>query len=102
MEIIFGNDSFFYQNPVKKFICFLSPRKVELYQVDWPGLDLGQMFVAAAPYGGPLAVVRDWKQFVKATTSGKPVIKIFTCSGNLLATISVSNFSGFHKFFDKN
>lgn len=63
---------------------------MELYQVDWPGLDLGQMFVAAAPYGGPLAVVRDWKQFVKATTSGKPVIKIFTCSGNLLATINVS------------
>lgn len=57
--------------------------------MDWPGLDLGQMFVAAAPYGGPLAVVRDWKQFVKATTSGKPVIKIFTCSGNLLATINV-------------
>lgn len=67
-----------------------SHRKVELYQVDWLGLDLGQMFVAAAPHGGPLAVVRDWKQFVKATTSGKPVIKIFTCSGNLLATINVS------------
>uniref|UniRef100_A0A336MYR0 Vacuolar protein sorting-associated protein 16 homolog n=1 Tax=Culicoides sonorensis TaxID=179676 RepID=A0A336MYR0_CULSO len=63
-------------------------RKVELYQVDWPGVDLRQMFVAAAPYGGPIAVVRDWKQFVKVATSGKPVLKIFTCSGNLLSTIN--------------
>lgn len=66
-------------------------RKVELYQLDWPAnTDLGQMFVAAAAFGGPLAVVRDWRQFVKATTSGKPVIKIFTCSGNLISTINVN------------
>lgn len=48
------------------------------------------MIVAAAPYGGPLAIVRDWKQFSKTATAAKPTIKIMTCSGNLIATINVS------------
>lgn len=45
---------------------------------------MGQMIVAAAPYGGPIAMVRDWRQFVKASTAGKPVIRIFTCAGKAI------------------
>lgn len=52
--------------------------------------ELYQMSVIAAPYGGPMAIVRDTKDFVKVGGSTvKPVIKIFTASGHLLASINV-------------
>lgn len=63
--------------------------------MDWPqSVDLEQMIVAAAPYGGPIAIVRDWRQFVKVTVSSKPIIKIFTASGTLLSNLSVSSHNG--------
>lgn len=66
-------------------------RKYELYSMEWPPeTELEQMTVSAAPYGGPMAIVRDVKQFVKvAGSTAKPVIRIFTASGHLLSTISV-------------
>lgn len=52
--------------------------------------DLHQMSVVAAPYGGPMAIVRDAKEFIKVGGSTvKPVIRIFTASGHLLSTINV-------------
>lgn len=45
--------------------------------------------VCAAPYGGPMAIVRDPKKITKITGSSKPVVRIFTASGILLGTIAV-------------
>lgn len=46
------------------------------------------MLVVGSSFGGPIAIVRDWKQFVKTSTSNKPVIRIFTSSGSLISTIN--------------
>lgn len=60
--------------------------------MQWPSdTQLHQMVVVAAPYGGPMAIVRDSKQFIKVGGSTvKPVIRIFTAAGNQLAAINVS------------
>lgn len=62
--------------------------------MDWPeNIDLEKMVVAAAPFGGPIAVTRDWKQFHKVSgPTTKPVIHIFSSSSNIISTINVSNF----------
>lgn len=54
--------------------------------------ELEQMKVAAAPYGGPIAVVRDSASFIKVggSSSIKPVIRIYTASGQLISTINVN------------
>lgn len=66
-------------------------RKSELYTMQWAvDTDLYQMQVIAAPYGGPMAIVRDSKEFIKVGGSTvKPIIRIFTASGNLLSMINV-------------
>lgn len=53
---------------------------------------LGNMIVSGAPYGGPIAVVRDRKQFVRIMTNSKPVITIYNCVGNTISKILVSKF----------
>lgn len=60
--------------------------------MQWPSdTQLHQMAVVAAPYGGPMAIVRDSKQIIKVGGSTvKPVIRIFTAAGNQLAAINVS------------
>lgn len=66
-------------------------RKIELYQMEFPeNLNLEQMNVYAAPYGGPIAVTKDPKQNTKAGANSKPVIHIFTSSGRKMGTINVS------------
>lgn len=55
------------------------------------GLD--NMLVCGAPYGGPIAVVRDRKQFVRVVTQAKPVITIYNCVGNVITKILVCHFS---------
>ncbi|XP_055324768.1 vacuolar protein sorting-associated protein 16 homolog [Sitodiplosis mosellana] len=64
-------------------------RKSELYTMQWAAdTELYQMQVVAAPYGGPMAIVRDSKEFIKVGGSTKPIIRIFTASGHLLSTIN--------------
>lgn len=65
--------------------------KCELYSMEWsPDTELLQMSVFAAPYGGPMAIIRDAKEFVKlGGSSVKPIIRIFTASGNLISSINV-------------
>lgn len=58
--------------------------------MEWPqDTELEHMIVSAAPYGGPMAIVRDPKKLTKITGSVKPVVRIFTASGILLGTITV-------------
>lgn len=59
--------------------------------MEWsPDTELIQMNVFAAPYGGPMAVIRDAKEFVKlGGSSVKPIIRIFTASGHAISSINV-------------
>lgn len=52
-------------------------------------VDLEMMNVYAASFGGPIAVV-DPKQLSKTGPGSKPVIHIFTSSGQRISTINVS------------
>lgn len=54
--------------------------------MDWLDTDFDRMSVCAAPYGGPVAVI---KQMVKFTGSAKPVIKIHTSAGTQISAIEV-------------
>lgn len=67
-------------------------RKIELYQMEFSeNINLEHMNVYAAPYGGPIAITKDPKQFTKAGVNVKPVIHIFTSSGRKIGTINVNN-----------
>lgn len=52
------------------------------------GLD--SMIVSGAPYGGPIAVVRDRNKFVRVMGNAKPVITIYNGVGNIISKILVS------------
>jgi Vps16, N-terminal region len=85
------------KTPFEKHLIIHSPclryRKIEVYSMDWPqGVDLENNLVYAAPYGGPIALVRDWKQILIASGSTKPVIRIFTSSGKLISSFTVKFF----------
>ncbi|KAJ8898107.1 hypothetical protein PR048_003467 [Dryococelus australis] len=50
-------------------------------------INLDSVVVSAASYGGPVAVVRDRKKFVKIQGSSKPVISVYTSSGKQLSSV---------------
>ncbi|XP_049834347.1 vacuolar protein sorting-associated protein 16 homolog [Schistocerca gregaria] len=63
-------------------------RKFEIYTMDWHHeINLDNVLLAAAPYGGPVAVVRDRKKIVKVQGSTKPIISIYTAAGKLISSI---------------
>ena len=53
-------------------------------------INISELKVAVAPSGGPIAVMRDEKKFTPVQTSGKPIILLFSPSGELKSTIKVS------------
>eukprot|EP01012_Entosiphon_sulcatum_P000743 TRINITY_DN10128_c0_g1_i1.p1 TRINITY_DN10128_c0_g1~~TRINITY_DN10128_c0_g1_i1.p1 ORF type:complete len:838 (-),score=192.58 TRINITY_DN10128_c0_g1_i1:55-2568(-) len=55
-------------------------RRVALYEMMWQGMDLGQYLVAAAPYGGPIAVTRDPKKLVQLSDKLREIY-IFSAAG---------------------
>ena len=66
-------------------------RKYEVYEMGWDGhVDLSTHMVAGAPCGGPIAMVRDEKQMLRATAEAKPTIQIYTSAGHLLSQFWVS------------
>lgn len=83
---------FFWNNSliILDFFLFIS-RKFELYGLDWPlDIELEQMCVVGAPFGGPIAIVRDQKQIIPLKGSTKPLIRIINSAGTLISTITVS------------
>lgn len=50
-------------------------------------VNLENMSVAAAPYGGPVALIRDRKKFVKVQGIGKPIISLYSSSGKNISSI---------------
>ncbi|KAH9248935.1 hypothetical protein BASA81_013392 [Batrachochytrium salamandrivorans] len=60
-------------------------RKHELYRMMWSKVDLAKMTVVAAPFGGPIAMMRnDRKMMAVPALNTKPTMYIYTSSGNLL------------------
>ncbi|XP_050176976.1 vacuolar protein sorting-associated protein 16 homolog [Myiozetetes cayanensis] len=61
-------------------------RKLELYSMEW-GLreDLRDCVVAAAPYGGPIALLRNSRR--DKAPSSRPLLEIYSASGLLLASV---------------
>ncbi|XP_064428982.1 vacuolar protein sorting-associated protein 16 homolog isoform X5 [Mirounga angustirostris] len=62
-------------------------RKYELYSMDWDlKEELRDCLVAAAPYGGPIALLRNpWRK--EKAASIRPVLEIFSASGLPLASL---------------
>lgn len=63
-------------------------RKIDLYTMQWVDqVHLSDFIVAAAPFGGPIALTRDEKKGHKVNTSNKSNIYIFSSSGQAISTI---------------
>uniref|UniRef100_A0A8B9XJ95 Vacuolar protein sorting-associated protein 16 homolog n=1 Tax=Bos mutus grunniens TaxID=30521 RepID=A0A8B9XJ95_BOSMU len=62
-------------------------RKYELYSMDWDlKEELRDCLVAAAPYGGPIALLRNpWRK--EKPASARPVLEIYSASGMPLASL---------------
>lgn len=61
-------------------------RKPELYAMRWKHIDLSRNKVACAPFGGPIAVIRDDSKIVQLyAESALRKLRFFTSSGVLLA-----------------
>jgi len=52
-------------------------------------INLQELKVAVGPSGGIIAVARDEKKFTPVQTSGKPLISLFTPSGQPKSSIKV-------------
>ncbi|XP_067324613.1 vacuolar protein sorting-associated protein 16 homolog [Anolis sagrei] len=64
-------------------------RKLDLYSMGWNlKEDLQDCLVAAAPYGGPIALLKNRKE---KSPSSRPPLEIYTASGVLLASILWKN-----------
>lgn len=72
------------------FSYYKISRKHELYTMEWGGgINLGDFMVAAASYGGPIALTRDETKFTKTQQSGKPIIFVFSSSGRKISSFKV-------------
>lgn len=61
-------------------------RKPELYPMPWKHVDLARTKVAAAPFGGPVAVIRDDSKIVQLhAESALRKLRLFSSSGRPLA-----------------
>ncbi|KAK9013191.1 hypothetical protein V6N11_041210 [Hibiscus sabdariffa] len=61
-------------------------RKPELYPMRWKNIDLSRNKVACAPFGGPIAVIRDDSKIVQLySESALRKLRIFTSSGVLIS-----------------
>uniref|UniRef100_A0A452T4Y3 Vacuolar protein sorting-associated protein 16 homolog n=1 Tax=Ursus maritimus TaxID=29073 RepID=A0A452T4Y3_URSMA len=67
--------------------CLSVGRKYELYSMDWDlKEELRDCLVAAAPYGGPIALLRNpWRK--EKAASVRPVLEIYSASGLPLASL---------------
>lgn len=65
-------------------------RKFEIYSMKWhQDVNMDNVIVSGSPYGGPIAIIRDNKKFVKIQSAGKPVIVIYSGSGKQLSSLVV-------------
>eukprot|EP00162_Nutomonas_longa_P012729 comp21234_c0_seq1/m.45320 comp21234_c0_seq1/g.45320 ORF comp21234_c0_seq1/g.45320 comp21234_c0_seq1/m.45320 type:complete len:848 (+) comp21234_c0_seq1:3-2546(+) len=62
-------------------------RKREIYTMIWDNIELGEYMVCAAPWGGPVAMVRDDKQVLLLTQEVRPIVRIYTSAGALISEV---------------
>lgn len=63
-------------------------RKQEVYTMCWQNVDLSRHKVACAPFGGPIAIIRDDSKIVQLRAeSARPRLLIYSASGTLRASI---------------
>ncbi|KAL3836276.1 hypothetical protein ACJMK2_021714 [Sinanodonta woodiana] len=61
-------------------------KKSEVYDLDWDDLvDISKFVVAAAPYGGPLALMRDDSNNPSIAMVVKPIITVYTAAGRKIS-----------------
>ncbi|KZV16281.1 vacuolar protein sorting-associated protein 16 [Dorcoceras hygrometricum] len=61
-------------------------RKPELYQMQWKNVDLTRNKIACAPFGGPIAAIRDDTKIVQLyAESAQRKLRIYTSSGILIS-----------------
>lgn len=53
-------------------------------------INLNDMMLYAAPYGGPIALMRNYKKIIRVQGSTNPIIYIYTSSGQKNASIVVN------------
>ena len=51
-------------------------------------MNLSDFIIAAAPFGGPIALTRDDSKMAQRVP-GKPIIFVFSCSGKKLSSFKV-------------
>lgn len=68
-------------------------RKFELYPLSFQHEVSNNNLLVAAPYGGSIAVTRNPKKLVKVQGVNKPMIHLFTSSGNPTAKLQVKRFA---------
>ncbi|KAL8612978.1 hypothetical protein ACOMHN_001061 [Nucella lapillus] len=72
--------------------CFCNDRKCEIYTMEWAGLvDLSKFTVAAASYGGPIALLKDENKLNRVPTTMKPVISVYNAAGKILSQMRWSS-----------
>ncbi|PSN30635.1 Vacuolar protein sorting-associated protein 16 [Blattella germanica] len=63
-------------------------RKFEIYTMGWQNeVNMENVSVAVGAFGGPIALIRDRKKFVKVQGIGKPIISIYSASGKNISSI---------------
>uniref|UniRef100_A0A023F2B4 Vacuolar protein sorting-associated protein 16 homolog n=1 Tax=Triatoma infestans TaxID=30076 RepID=A0A023F2B4_TRIIF len=63
-------------------------RRFEVYSMGWPNdINLDSLSLTSSNFGGPLAVMRDRNKVVKVQGGGKPVISMYSSSGNFISSI---------------
>ena len=62
--------------------------KLGIYSMLWDTLDLSKYYVVAAPFGGPIAVIKHVNKLVPAHSSTKPILTIYTSSGKMIHQIN--------------
>src|SRR3989338_2075680 len=60
-------------------------RKLELYEMHWT-LDMNMFRFFPAPFGGPVAVIRDDSKLTMVSGNMKPLIQVFTSTGTLISS----------------
>ncbi|KAG1120875.1 hypothetical protein G6F42_012658 [Rhizopus arrhizus] len=66
-------------------------RKQEVYSLSWNQTDLSKFMISGAPYGGPIAMIRDDKKvlLLQKQQPIKPTIYMYTSAGKLIEQIQV-------------
>ncbi|WAR04987.1 VPS16-like protein [Mya arenaria] len=60
--------------------------KMEMYALEWGDqIDLSKFIVAAAPYGGPLALLQDISSNPNIGTTVRPLLTVFTSAGKMIS-----------------